>query len=114
MSKYNSTNLINIYQLFNYFKIKKFILKKNFFFISNISGIKFIIKGRLMKRKSANRSKKIVLSKGTFNFNSLHSFIDYKYTDNNLLKNSIGGSNIIKNGSISIKIFISNNIYIRD
>jgi hypothetical protein len=111
MSKYNLGNLANINQSFNYSKINKLSLKKNF--ISNISGMKFIIKGRLMKRKSASRSKKIVLTKGVFNFNSSASLIDYKYTDN-LLSKGIGGSTVIKNGSISIKIFISNNIYIND
>jgi hypothetical protein len=60
-----------------------------------------------MKRKRASRSKKLVFTKGAFHFNSLHYLIDYKYS--NILNKGIGGS-IIKNGSIGIKIFLSNNI----
>jgi len=104
MTKYNIKKEFKFLS-FNYIKIKEFYLNKNI--ISNIFGIKWIIKGRLMKRKRASRSKKLVFTKGAFHFNSLHSLIDYKYS--NKLKKGIGGS-LIKNGSIGIKIFLSNNI----
>ena len=106
---------------FNYMKIKELYLCKNI--ISNISGIKLIIKGRLMKRKNASRSKKFVFTKGVFHFNSLASLIDYKYSNilnkgigeyspnTKLKKNRVSKSRLIpKNGSIGIKIFISNNV----
>lgn len=104
MTKYNIKKEYKFLS-FNYIKIKEFYLNKNI--ISNIFGMKWIIKGRLMKRKRASRSKKLVFTKGAFHFNSLHSLIDYKYS--NILKKGIGGS-LIKNGSIGIKIFLSNNI----
>jgi ribosomal protein S3 len=63
---------------------------------SYIIGIKIIINGRLMKRKTASRSKKIVLTYGKLKINSLSSLID------------ITSSETILNSKIGIKVLISN------
>jgi len=79
---------------YNYNNLKYLALGK--VIKSYIIGIKIIINGRLMKRKTASRSKKVILTYGKLKINSLSSLID------------ITSSETILNSKIGIKVLISN------
>nr|YP_203323.1 ribosomal protein S3 [Zancudomyces culisetae]AAW49490.1 ribosomal protein S3 [Zancudomyces culisetae] len=91
--------LLNPLINFNYNNIKYYYINKKLY--SSISGIKLVFKGRLSKRRTAERKKILTFNKGFLNKNSLFTLIDYKSPYNFKFIN----------GSIGIKTILNNTIH---